>query len=151
MQSRKSPDRTGAGRRRSRLLIGSMMEEPAMYLLRDRRALAFVGVLLLLAWSPSAQAQKKHPAEEKGIKSTDGDVEATIKFVNKSGKTIKVFWIDYDGERKLYQTVNDGNAHEQMTFLTHPWLITDEDGNAWYVYYPDGQPRTVEVVAPKKQ
>jgi hypothetical protein len=34
--------------------------------------------------------------------------------------------------------------------LTHPWVITDEDDNAWYVYFPDAQPRTIEILAPKK-
>jgi uncharacterized protein YvpB len=97
-----------------------------------------------------ARAGKKHAAEEKGAKSVSGDVETVIKFVNKSGKTVKVYWLNYEGGRELYQTVKDGDTYDQPTYLTHPWLITDEDDNAWYVYYPDAQPRSVEVVAPKK-
>ena len=112
--------------------------------------LIFVGLSFVLAFPSLGHAEKKHPAEEKGIKSENGDVEAKIKFDNKSGKTTKVYWLDYDGNRKLYQTLKDGESYEQGTFLTHPWLITDDDDNAWYVYFPDGQPRTVEIVAPKK-
>ena len=39
----------------------------------------------------------------------------------------------------------------QQTYVTHPWLITDADDNAWDVYFPDAQPRIVEIVAPKKK
>jgi hypothetical protein len=51
----------------------------------------------------------------------------------------------------LYQTLEDDESYEQDTFLTHPWVITDADDNAWYVYFPDAQPRTVEIVAPKQK
>jgi hypothetical protein len=117
---------------------------------------AFTALLLLLAllpaWPAAARAEKKHPAEEKGIKSTNGEVETSIKFVNKSGRPVKVYWLDYEGQRKLYETVKDGDAHTiDKTYLTHPWLITDEDDNAWYVYFPDSQPRTVEITAPRKE
>ena len=33
----------------------------------------------------------------------------------------------------------------QPTFLANPWLITDENDNAFYPYYPYGQPRTVVI------
>ncbi len=85
-----------------------------------RGLLAFFCLSLLATWPGSAWAEKKHPAEEKGIKSVTGDVAATIEFVNASGKTVKVYWLDYDGRRKLYQTLAAGDSYEQQTFLTHP-------------------------------
>ena len=116
-----------------------------------RHALVFLLSLSFIVACPlSGRAEKKHLAEEKGIKSVNSDVEAKIKFDNKSGKTVKVYWLNFDGNRELYQTLKDGESHEQETYLTHPWVITDENDNAWYVYFPDAQPRTVEIVAPKK-
>jgi hypothetical protein len=112
---------------------------------------ALICLSFVAAWPALSRAEKKHPAEEKGVKSLNGDVEATIKFVNKSGKTVKVYWLDYDGDRKLYETLKDGESYEQQTYLTHPWVITDENDDAWYVYFPDAQPRTVEIVAPGKK
>ncbi|MBV9123144.1 MAG: hypothetical protein JO112_07295 [Planctomycetes bacterium] len=116
-----------------------------------RGFLLLLGLSFLLVWPALAQAEKKHPAEEKGIKSVSGDVEAAIEFVNKSGKTVKVYWLDYDGDRQLYQTLKDGESYGAKTFLTHPWVITDENDDAWYVYFPDAQPRSVEIVAPEKK
>ena len=98
-----------------------------------------------------AFADKKHPVEEAGLKSGDGDIEATITFVNKGKKTVKIYWLDHEGERVHYKTLEADETHEQPTFLAHPWLITDEDGDARAVYFPDGQPRTVEIAEPAKK
>jgi hypothetical protein len=93
---------------------------------------------------------KKHTAEAKGITSTSNKVETTISFVNTSKQTIKVYWLDYEGKRQLKETVKEGDSYEsKKTFSTHPWLITDKDDNAWEVYFPDAQPRTVEIVGPR--
>jgi von Hippel-Lindau disease tumor supressor len=101
--------------------------------------------------APSVKADKKHAAEEKGIKSIGSDVATSIMFVNKSKQTIKVFWIDADGRRELIGTMGDGDSREiKPTYLMHPWLITDENDKAWYVYFPDAQPRVVEINSPAK-
>jgi competence protein ComGC len=112
--------------------------------------LVVASVIMLLTSAP-AYAQKKHAVEEKGIKSINSDVETRIKFVNKSKQTIKVYWLDKEGKRKLYATLVDGKSFDGTpTFLTHPWLITDANDDAWHVYFPDAQPRTIEIVAPAK-
>jgi len=119
---------------------------------RDARGLlSLVCLSFLVCWPASLRSEKKHAAEEKGIKSDNSDVEAKIKFANKSGKTVKIYWLDFDGNRKLYQTLKDGESYEQDTFLTHPWVIADDNDDAWYVYFPDAQPRSVEIVAPGKK
>jgi len=103
----------------------------------------------IVAATTFAADQQKHPAEEQGVKSIHADVETRIRFVNKSGRTIKVFWIDYEGTRKPYATLQNGEVYEQeKAYVTHPWLVSDENDNAWYIYYPDAQPRTVEVFGP---
>jgi len=105
---------------------------------------------ILLAGTPSAE--NKHPAEEMGIKSTSGTIETTIKFVNNSKQTIKVYVLDLQGRRQLEGTVKDGQFYEHSkTSPTHAWLITDENDKAWYIYFPDAQPRTVEIFAPEKK
>ncbi len=91
----------------------------------------------------------RHPAEANGLKSIDSKVETSITIANRSGQTIKVHWLDYEGKRQFRATVKDGDSFgSQRTFLTHPWLITDEEDNAWDVYLPDSQPRTVEIREP---
>lgn len=110
-----------------------------------------VSLPLSLIWVEAAPAETKHPAETKGVKALTGNFETELKFVNKSGVTVKIYWIDYEGQRKLYSTLKRGETYEQKkAYLTHPWLVTDNSDNAWYIYYPDAQPRTIDVVAPPK-
>jgi hypothetical protein len=92
---------------------------------------------------------KRHAAELNGTKSIDSKVETSITFENRSKRTIKVHWLDFEGNRQLKRTVAPGATYaSQRTFLTHPWLVTDQDDNPWHVYYPDAQPRSVEVREP---
>jgi membrane protease YdiL (CAAX protease family) len=101
--------------------------------------------------SPPVPADKKHAAEEKGIKSISIDVATSMTFVNQTQQTIKVYWLDRGGQRELFATLKAGDSHKiEPTYLMHAWLITDENDRAWYVYFPDAQPRTVEIVAPAK-
>ena len=100
---------------------------------------------------PVVVLPKRHAAEANGLKSIDSKVETSIKFVNRSGQTIKVYWLDYDGNRKLYKTLLARQLYDQETFLTHPWLITDENDKAWHIYFADAQPRTVEILEPEKK
>jgi len=98
---------------------------------------------------PVVVRPERHLAERKGIKSIDSQVETSITFANHSKQTIKVWWLDYDGKRQLKHTLRPGESFgPQRTFLTHPWLVTDEEGNAWSLHLPDAQPRRVVVLEP---
>ena len=80
----------------------------------------------------------------------NGNVKTQITFVNRSKQGVKVYWLDYSGERVLYRKLNDSESYTQDTYMTHPWLITDLRDNVWQIYMPTLQPRTVIVTAPKK-
>jgi von Hippel-Lindau disease tumor supressor len=102
---------------------------------------------VLLSFPAAAMGQTKHPAEEKGVRSQVGgdSVQTSMKFVNRSTNVIKIYWLNYKGKRILYGTLKPSEELQLTTYLTHPWLITDSDDNAKSIYFPDGQPRTVEI------
>lgn len=103
--------------------------------------LIVIGIPVSLAY-----AERKHPAEERGIQSPRSDVEVSLEFRNKSGREIKVYWIDFEGKRKLYQTLKPGETYLQpKAYLGHPWLVTDAEDNALGLYVADGQPRIVDI------
>ena len=86
---------------------------------------------------------RKHPAEFAKIASGPDLFAAPIAFQNNSTGLRKVYWIDKNGEREPYCELKPGENCEIGTYLTHPWVVTDADGNALGLYYPDGQKRTV--------
>lgn len=85
---------------------------------------------------------------EKGTRSLHANLPTEMNFKNESGQTVRIYWLDYSGNRKLYRTLENGQKHAQKTFVTHPWLITGEDDHGWYVFFPDSQSRTVVIAAP---
>ena len=89
--------------------------------------------------------------KEKDLKSENGDVKTQITFVNHSKQEVKVYWLDYSGQRVFYKKLKPAESYTQDTYMTHPWLITDLHDNAWEVYMPTVRPRTVIVTVPKKR
>jgi len=65
---------------------------------------------------------------EQGLRSQKSDKPTTIEFINKSKRTVNVYWIDYKGKRKLYHTLRPGQRVGQDTFRSHPWILTTEQG-----------------------
>jgi thiol-disulfide isomerase/thioredoxin len=56
-------------------------------------------------------------------KSQNSNVGAIIDFVNRSGRPVDIYWIDFNGNRvQYYSGVADGATVRMRTFLTHPWL-----------------------------
>jgi von Hippel-Lindau disease tumor supressor len=110
-----------------------------------------VEILLLAAVmaAPGAAAAERHPGEVKGLKSVDSGLDTTITFVNTTDQAVRIYWLDYAGKRKLYETLPSGQKCDQPTFVGHPWVVTDAQDRAWGLYYPDAQPRVIEISEPR--
>jgi hypothetical protein len=101
--------------------------------------------------SKTPDASEETVSKEKGLKSENGNVKTRITFVNRSKQPVKAYWLDYNGERVFYKELKPSESYSLDTFVTHPWLITDLHDNAWDVYMPKVQPRTVIISGPKKR
>jgi len=82
---------------------------------------------------------------EKIISSSNSIFSTSVKFFNLLDKTIRVYWINYSGKRVFYREIQKNSEYEQQTYLTHPWVVTDEYDNCLGVYYPDGQLRVINI------
>jgi hypothetical protein len=60
--------------------------------------------------------------------SLGGTTPATIEFVNATGGTLSVYWLDYNGNRQLWFRLAAGQSVRQNTFIGHAWLVTDAAG-----------------------
>ena len=61
-------------------------------------------------------------------KSLEATTPSRIEFVNASGTTVNVLWLDYQGNRVLYRTLLPSESYVQQTFVTHPWVAVDTMG-----------------------
>ncbi|KAJ6472557.1 hypothetical protein C8R45DRAFT_1164276 [Mycena sanguinolenta] len=68
---------------------------------------------------------------EPSVRSANGNTRTSIAFVNFRSTPVHLWWISYDAKRVTYGTVAaNGGRQDMTTFLTHPWLITDEQSDA---------------------
>ncbi len=112
---------------------------------------AYSVVMLLAGCAMPTRPQMVGASQEKAAKSFANESRTEIAFVNTSEQDVKVFWLDFSGHRKLYKVLKAGESYDQQTYLTHAWLVTDGNDNAWSIFYADAQPRVVQIVAPVRR
>ncbi|MEM7800210.1 MAG: hypothetical protein AAF633_13535 [Chloroflexota bacterium] len=77
--------------------------------------------------------------------SIESETQVRIEFCNLTQKTRKLYWIDFDGYPVLYATLKPSDRFGMKTFLTHPWLVTDENDQPLDILYPKPMQKIVEI------
>lgn len=90
--------------------------------------------------APKQKPQARYACPRPGsIRSKESKRKAVVHFANSTGRTMDVVWIDFDGKRKTYRTLKNGEDYKQQTFVTHPWILVDKQGRCLnYVVWPKG-------------
>ena len=78
--------------------------------------------------APSSTAVAANVCPTTKGKSKVGTTHAQVTFLNQTGKTVSVYWLDYKGKRVLYKKLLPGKRYTQQTYLTHPWLVLGPSG-----------------------
>lgn len=80
----------------------------------------------------------------KSYQSTD---PVKIRFINQSGATRIIQWVDFNGSLQEFYTLKPGEQRLQETFLTHPWIAAYEEGSCVQMFMP-GQPESIALLTP---
>jgi TIR domain/VHL beta domain len=121
-------------------------------LFAQRRYVVALGVLCaaaiasaFLLWG-SSSVNPVDCKEEPILRSLEGKISTSIAFVNKEDHAIQVYWLDYNGKRVLFGTLGRGQALTQDTFVTHPWIVTNANGECKAIYMPTSKRLEVNVL-----
>jgi hypothetical protein len=98
-------------------------------------ALVAAGVLSLTAFAPLPALANRSCAEARRLHSLNSENPTTITF-NDSPAPRSIWWIDFDGGQKSYGEVDPGEQKTIETFLTHPWVVSNETGACVKVVVP---------------
>lgn len=101
--------------------------------------------LIPMAPAPAPPAASIECKEEGTLRSLEANVQTSMVFTNKESQPIRVYWLDYDGKRILYETLGTGQVFSIQTYVTHPWLITDAKDNCKAIYMPTSKGLEVSV------
>jgi type II secretory pathway pseudopilin PulG len=83
--------------------------------------------------------------EEARLRSVESTDRASVTFMNSSSRAIKIFWLDYQGKRRFYHQLGPRANYRQTTYLSHPWVITDDQDKCLHVSLPAAAEITVEL------
>jgi hypothetical protein len=86
------------------------------------------------------------PCRNRGNLSSQMSDEATkLTFINRSGATRNIVWLDFASNAKSFGRLKNGEQIELDTFLTHPWMVTDSGGACLQIVMPEPGGRVVEL------
>jgi alpha-glucosidase len=74
------------------------------------------------------------PGREGTLRSLSAEVPTSIQLVNRTPNEVQVFWLDYEGKRRRYGSIPPGGRDSRSTFSTHPWLLTDAEGEGLAIF-----------------
>lgn len=63
------------------------------------------------------------------VRSLASNRPAVLHFANSTGRTLRIYWLDFQGQRRFYRELKTGQDYRQPTFLSHPWIAVDAAGN----------------------
>ena len=72
----------------------------------------------------ASQEQGKKP-QKAPLRSTSNDISTFVKFVNRTDRTVYLFWFGYDGKIVNYGTLGPRRINQMDTYVTHPWIAKD--------------------------
>lgn len=71
------------------------------------------------------------------MRSRVSDTSLELAFVNETETRVTVYWIDFKGTRVFYNSLAPGESYTQQTYVTHPWIVDDDDGRCLELLVPN--------------
>jgi Caspase domain/VHL beta domain len=83
--------------------------------------------------------------DERKFKSIPTSTPIALRIQNQTDVPVSLIWIDFNGNRRPYKTVEPGGSFVQSTYIFHPWLLADAAGRCLSIAYPGQSLQNVVV------
>src|SRR5258708_1589890 len=67
------------------------------------------------------------PDSGRSMNSRNANPQTTVNFVTRSDDPVDVYWVNYEGGVVFYQHLASGESCTVQTYVTHPWVVYDEN------------------------
>jgi dipeptidyl aminopeptidase/acylaminoacyl peptidase len=114
--------------------IEPVPEESCVRFRFDKRKWQFGPENKLQEWDGLFSTEPDHMLE-KEVPSSHNHSQVTVDFVNRTGKTLEVFWIDWDAKPVFYRTIQNGETKRQITYVGHVWRLVDTSDEKFRAVY----------------
>jgi len=65
--------------------------------------------------------------EPTGIRSKNSNRHSYVRFINATERRVDVIWINYEGVRVKYKTLDPAEYFDVTSFVSHPWVFLDAE------------------------
>jgi TIR domain-containing protein/von Hippel-Lindau disease tumor suppressor protein len=83
--------------------------------------------------------------QEKNLRSLGTTQPTTISFTNKTSGTVRIYWLNYQGDRELFAPLERGAVFRAATYIGHPWVVTDASDKCRAIYMPTVDPQNIDI------
>jgi hypothetical protein len=67
------------------------------------------------------------PDYVRSLKSQNSNTQTTVNFINQTDDPVDVYWVNYEGGLVFYQHLASGESCTVQTYVTHPWVVYDDN------------------------
>lgn len=82
-----------------------------------------------------SEAKTVDCASEGSLRTKETGDQISMQFENLTSSPRKVYWLNFDGNRTLYQTLGPGVNWEVSTYAEHLWVVTDSAERCQGIYF----------------
>lgn len=110
----------------------------------------------LLQDAPPARAPKPRSAppfrwlpcdEARALRSEVSEVSLQMDVTNEADVPLALVWLDFEGRRVEYARLEPGASYLQQTYVTHPWIVLDDQQRCVGMFLPQRSGRHPLVLA----
>ena len=77
----------------------------------------------------------QYPCSYEGtIRSVPGGSEVLFSFINNTSEPLQIIWLDFSGNRHIYDTLQAGGTYSVNTYIDHAWMIADISSNCLGIF-----------------
>jgi hypothetical protein len=85
-------------------------------------------------------------SQASGLESDSAATTITITFTNNTDRDLHINWIDYAGAEQDWIDLDMGTSDDVPTFLTHVWIVRQDDGSCVTILTPKAGASSTETV-----
>jgi hypothetical protein len=84
-------------------------------------------------------------SQEQTLKSLPRTAPIQLLLYNGSGADIRAFELDFEGKRSRYVMIGDDRSAPILTYISHPWVVTDTSGQCVEIIMPGQNTRYLTI------